>query len=141
MALRTVMSCILLFQIVMSMLAAESVGFFGFGPAGAPYSAHIAVYVLAPLMWFVYALVPLGLFKQFRSAEEMEETGESGGDTGGVSFDEVPRIKGYELEPYICPKITERIYQSTKRARRETTSIGLVSPRAPAAAETGAENA
>jgi hypothetical protein len=125
MALRTVLSGLLIFQIFISGCAAESLGV-AFDSPHVPYAANVAVYILAPLLWLVYALMPLGLFKMFRSVEEEEEMGEGDndgdgqeGDTGGVHFDDVAKLKGYEMEPYICPKITERIYRATKKAQEQ----------------------
>ena len=33
-------------------------------------------------------------------------------------YDDVPRLKGYEMEPYICPRITPGIYCAAKGANR-----------------------
>ena len=75
----------------------------------------MAVYVLSPALWLLYALFPLGLWRSFRSAELDPDA--LAGDTHNIHVDDVVRLKGYELEPYICPKITEKIYLAARRAK------------------------
>ena len=134
-ALRTVLSVILACQIGVYALAADSIGlgFFDHFEGGSDrprYGAGVAVYLLMPLLWLVYALVPLG--KVHPSFRSVDEGGALSGDTEGIHYGDVVKLKGYEMAPYICPRITERIYESTKVARRQlqqTASRG-----APAAA-------
>ena len=118
MALRTVLSCILCAQIFISTVAADSIGFF-LNADVESHGANIAVYVISPLLWLAYAITPLSkLHPSFTTAEEDDDC--LTGDTNGVSYDEVADKKGYEIEPYICPRVTDRIYYSTKAAKKKT---------------------
>ena len=120
MALRAVLSIILGCQIAFTAFAADSMamGFFNSNYAAVPkYGANFAVFVLSPLLWLLYVTVPLGkIHRSFRSTDDDAEA--LAGDTDGVAYKDVVHIKGYEMAPYICPRITERVYEATKRARR-----------------------
>ena len=102
MALRTVLSLLVLCQICISAFAAQSLGFFPGTPLET-YGANLAVYVASPVLFVLYVVTPLGrLHKSFRFTGDGDES--LTGDTDGVHFDDVPRLKGYEMEPYICPR-------------------------------------
>ena len=69
----------------------------------------------SPAAWLVYALVPLDRFHAFRPYDEGAEAADAadaGGETGGMRFDEVTKQKQIEMEPYICPKLTKRIFDA-----------------------------
>ena len=134
MAMRTVLAVILFFQIAMSAIAANSLGFY-FGSPISAYGADYALFVISPAVWLIYIFVPLKhLHSSFRSPDDDDEA--LAGDTGGIHHDEVTKIKGYEMEPYICPRITERIYENTKLAKVATSRDAK---QAAAKAKTGAK--
>ena len=129
----------------------------GWGGWELPHHAHIAIYIIAPLSWLLYAITPLGRLSAFRSDASLDE--ETGGDTQNIAYDDVARIKGqahlpspshifprlrtpplafprlpspshafprllsrphsYEMEPFICPQLTESVYRSAKLSRLE----------------------
>ena len=102
MALRTLLGMTVMGQICMSAFAAQSLGIYPGTPLPT-YGANVAVYVLSPALLVLYAVVPLGkLHESFRFSGDSDEA--LTGDTDGVHFDDVPRLKGYEMEPYICPR-------------------------------------
>lgn len=119
MTLRKVLSLILLCQIGVSMGAAETLGF-RFGSERETYGAQWVVYVAAPSLWLLYALVPLEWVapKYFQRTDSAEATEALSGDTEGLHVDTIIKVKGYEIDPYICPRITERVYQVTKQATK-----------------------
>ena len=112
MALRYMFGAILLGHVVMYGAAAHFSFDENFG-AGLAFRAQLAVFVFAPAAWVFYAVLPLGCCRAFQKHDG------SAGDTGGIAYDDVARLKGYEVDPYICPKITERIYKSVKRTQSE----------------------
>ena len=117
--MRTVLAVILFFQIAMSAVAAHSLGFY-FGSPIRAHGADYALFIISPAVWLVYMVIPLKmLHPSFRSPEDDDEA--LAGDTGGIHHDEVTKLKGYEMEPYICPRITERIYENTKLAKVATS--------------------
>ena len=102
MALRTLLGMTVMSQICMSAFAAQSLGIYPGTPLPT-YGANVAVYVVSPALFVLYAVVPLGkLHESFRFSGDSDEA--LTGDTDGVHFDDVPRLKGYEMEPYICPR-------------------------------------
>ena len=107
MAMRMVVGMLLLVQVVMAAFAADSIGFRG----------HPAAFYIGPVLWLLYTVAPLGRLSMFRSAEEEEEDGEVT-DTMNIPYNQVASIKGYEMQPYICPKITKRIYESVVNATK-----------------------
>lgn len=96
-----------------------------------PLHADVAANVLAPLAWLIYALFPLRIFSAFRPKETL------GGDldTDGIAYDNVTRLKGYEMEPFICPQLTERMYRaaktSMKHVREQSEFLQSVSQGSP----------
>ena len=112
MALRYMFGAILLGHVVMYGAAAHFGFHENFG-AGLAFRAQLPAFVFAPAAWVCYAVLPLGCCRAFQKHDG------SAGDTGGIAYDDVARLKGYEVDPYICPKITERIYKSVKRTQSE----------------------
>ena len=100
--------------------ALTSSSFAASGDSTLPYRVDVVVYFLMPIAYLAYVCVPLRWWKLF----QMDDLYSSDlvGDTDNVPFDEVPQIKGYELEPYICPCLTEKIYKSAKRSQLEVQS-------------------
>ena len=104
---------------------------------------HHTLQVGAPLAWLLYALVPLDRFKMFKDYEhdEVGEEGEEGGgDTGGMRYDEVTRRKQIEMEPYVCPMLTKRIFDALveeEEYARANKGGGDAESGAPAAAKAG----
>ena len=115
-ALRRVLSLLLLCHVVMSAVAAQSAGV-SFGSGQPTYGAPVAVFVVAPLMWLLYAAVPLDRVAPRLFLDPEEDPEALTGDTGGLHHDDVIKLKGYEMVPYICPRITEAVYRSTKIAK------------------------
>lgn len=81
---------------------------------GAGGYSGIAAYAACPALWLAYQLFPFDAFGAFRHKDEDEVEGDVKGDTDGLHYDEVTATKGCEMEPYICPKITERVYKRTQ---------------------------
>ena len=128
MTLRTILSTILLCQIFMSMFASSTMGFY-FGSGFQSYGAKYVAFVIAPLLWLLYAIIPLDKVAPslFTDPEEDEEA--LAGDTDGIHHDSVTKLKGYEMVPFICPRITEGIYRAAKEAASSLQQEASVSPR------------
>ena len=107
-SMRSTLSVVIAVMIVVQTLgvfAAIDNESIGFGSAAAAIGA--------PTAWLVYALVPLERFSYFKDYEQDEGAEDGGeGDTGGMRWDEVTKLKQIEMEPYICPKLTKRIYDA-----------------------------
>ena len=105
--------------IVAAMVVVQSLGIFASIDQDNLSYGSAAAAVGSPAAWLLYALFPLDWFEMFKNYEQDEltqageeggvEGEESGGDTGGLRFDDVMRRLQIELEPYICPKLTKHI--------------------------------
>ena len=112
MAMRTVVGMLLLVQVVVTAFAAETVGFMG----------HPAAFYVSPILWVLYTIAPLNKIAMFRSAEEEEEDGDVT-DTGDIPYGKVAEVKGYEMQPYICPKITKGVYEAVVKATQHVDEL------------------
>ena len=114
-AMRSVLGIVVFFQIAMSGFGAESMGFYP-GTSLPTYGSVVALYIISPVLFALYVFTPLSRFHSaFRSVDEDDSLA---GDTKNIHYNDVADLKGYEIEPYICPRITERIYrQSTMLAK------------------------
>ena len=43
------------------------------------------------------------------------------GETQGIAYDSVLETKGYEMEPFVCSQLCERIYAAAKRSLAEVS--------------------
>ena len=75
---------------------------------------QMLVLVSGPLALFVYALLPLGAFKNYSLHDEVadaqdEGEGEQDGGGGGkekeLAFDEVTKARGFDMPRYCCPLV------------------------------------
>ena len=88
---------------------------FGCFAQGTSLVDGLPVYLLSPIVWLAYVLAPLErCFPVLRPyVDELEP------DTDGIAYDDVPRIKKYEMEPYVCPKLTEDVVVAAGEALKD----------------------
>ena len=90
--------------------------------------------IFALVFWGLFALdvllpwknalpcIPSWLFKDLSDEAEHEQE-----DTDGVAYADVPKIKNYEIERYVCPAVTHKQRpEELERAAFELTEAKLV---------------
>lgn len=76
----------------------RSMGADGFAAAG-------VVVVGSSLLVALYAIVPLGMLKQFARFSQIDDV-DGHGDTQGIRFEDVQRTKGFFMPHYVCDAVS-----------------------------------
>ena len=100
-------------------------------------AAKLTIYLVAPILWLVYTVAPLGKIPFLSDHSEVDEILDAAednpnfdwdsleGDTHGIRIEDVSKEKGYEVFPYICPKITQVGVEHAARPRTALLAMPL----------------
>ena len=90
---------------------------FGCYAQGTSLVDGLPIYVLAPLMWLAFVFAPLDLcLDAYRPYDDVEMEVL---DTNGVAYDDVRKTKLYEVEQYVCPKLSEDVMRAAQESLRQ----------------------
>jgi len=80
------------------------------------------VFIAAPLAWLLYSVLPLGKIRALSDHSQVDDIDAASfdwdtfkGDTKGIRIEDVTHEKGYEVLPYICPKISAVMRDAMER--------------------------
>ena len=77
----------------------------------------LPIYVLAPLLWLAFVCAPLHrCLDAYRPYDDVEMEVL---DTNDIAYDDVKRLKRYEIEQYVCPKLSEEVILAAKESLRQ----------------------
>lgn len=90
---------------------------FGCFAQGTGFADGVPVYVLGPALWILYSLSPLHrCFSAYRPYNDVDLEVL---DTNDIPYDGVRTAKRYEMERYVCPKLSEDIVAASQQALKQ----------------------
>lgn len=90
---------------------------FGCYAQGTSLIDGLPVYVIAPLVWLAFNLAPLHwCLDGFRPYDEVEMEVL---DTNDIPWEDVRTVKRYEMETYVCPKLSKDVVVAAQQALKQ----------------------
>ena len=70
--------------------------------------------MLAPLAWLAFVAAPRSCLPS--ACRPPPDDADVPLDTDGIAYTDVPAVKKYETEAYICPKLTKEVVAAARKA-------------------------